>query len=251
MVKITKYDFPLDLNGLDLKKNLPPIKFGEFQIPHLINYIPPKNLYYPDGNTSLSLSNTNSSSQKDDHFERTIDYALTQVPMPMSQNARVLSIGTGYRGMEEYHAFLKHFWYVHQVRLAEYVSIDQKTPSGISYDLLSQFDRARSIVNDARNLDQLVGGTFDVVVLTHPEPETRKSGPEEYKTIFEKAKGVMHPHSRMVITSFWEHGYNVLLSILNECSFNIKNFEENPHKGKMISSDGKVVYDKYLIVATK
>ncbi len=189
----------------------------------------------------------------DDHFERTIDHALDSVPKPLSSAPRILSIGVGPAALDEYYAFLKYVSNRQNTLLGEYVGIDCNDQYlQTSRRFLSHNEDVRLITGDARNLDDFVDGTFDVVMLRHPEPETHKDGGSEiYGQIFKKVKERMGPNSRMVLTSFWEDGYNVLMSLLDQAGYAFHLYGENPHKGKEFPGHPDVNFDKYLIVVTK
>ncbi len=185
-------------------------------------------------------------------FTRTLAYALDQTHYVLPRSPRVLSLGTGTSGLEEYAACFDYARL--RGRLPEYTAIDPSEGTlKFTRQQLDGFPNVHVLCGDARALPYLITGQFDLVIARHPECETDARHSDLWFDILSVAQRQMTPEARFVGTNFWRKGYLHLQSIALLNGFHVLLEGENPYPGTpLVSLDNELsVEDKYITVARR
>jgi hypothetical protein len=254
-------DFPnFDLSNVDLSmystSSLEGLSTPRFSLDRVILDIPPKEEVLEKPFVIPEVVRENpiqipEESYDQDWLCKTVAQALNETGFKPNHAPRVLSIGTGPCGLEEYHAMIRYFSDM-DFRVSEYTVIDiEEKNLNRTRELIEKFPVVNIICDDARNLPYLVEGEYDVVLMRHPDCECGEELGFVWKDIFEKVKDQIGPDSRLITTAFWDMGYGMIFNMLRETGYDIKLLGENENPGRDLKSTIKSVSDKYLIVAAK
>ena len=190
-------------------------------------------------------------SYDEDWLCKTVAHALNETGYQPNKDLRVLSIGTGPCGLDELYALIMYLS-DDDITISEYTAIDiEEKNLEKTREQISEFPMANIICDDARNLPYLVEKEYDVVLIRHPDCDCGEELNAVWKDIFSKVKVHLGEDSRLITTAFWDTGYYVIMSLLDQCGYDIKSFGENDHPGMVMDEKKGVQFDKYLMVAAK
>ena len=179
----------------------------------------------------------------------TLRYALRNQEL---KNPRVLSLGTGANGFDEYNALL----HVTDGKVREYQGIDNNQGAiANEKQVFARIPSARVDWGDLKTLDQHVKGKFDVVIIRNPEmrfhhPEQRYNWGVGTRTL----KKFLTDSSIVVATAMEHQDYVGLCNVLDGNKYIKGRPEMNPHAGPIVATnglEGEIRPDKYLVKARR
>ncbi|MBW2065345.1 MAG: methyltransferase domain-containing protein [Deltaproteobacteria bacterium] len=179
------------------------------------------------------------------------DY-LSGYDITLGKNPRVLNIGCGKNVKWN---FLGVTFYLAGQGLGfpVYVGVDQNEDAfGDARKVLG--DLVTLITCDAQDLGNHVEGTFQLVIVEHPDLATSRDGPRKWRRIFEQARKLLDEQGALILTSFWLNDHIPAQVALEKSLYRILYSGRNAYPGRRFdtSNNGEpLIVDKYIILAKK
>jgi len=184
-------------------------------------------------------------------FRETLEDYVPRTGFSTSGDLRILDVGCGFcLEADVLTSFFGEYFQLSDSQIS-FIGLDSNKEKINRDKEVYQSDGYRFVCGDARKLDDVVEGKFDVVVIRHPNIFGNE---KSWKKIFKKSYKVMDPGGLLVSTCLSPMEWERVETCTTQAGYKIQVNEENVHGVYFSESKflgGRFSHDGYVIMAVK